>query len=121
MPRYPPKVYYERTPQKNALILTHFYNYLKNNGSISFFSSSDMHQSHHLSACHATGIISALNSFLKFFLFLKLICQVKSLIRITISGSSSLKLSSRLILLRSILRIPVPLQLNTASPQPSIN
>ena len=35
---------------------THFYNSSVNIGSISFFSSSDTHQSHHLLGCHATGV-----------------------------------------------------------------
>ena len=42
--------------------------------------------------------------------FSSLICQAKILIRIIVSGSSSSKLLSRLILLRSISRIPVSLQ-----------
>ena len=90
---------------------THFYNFLMNIGSISF-SSSDMHQSHHLSGCRATGINSSLNTFLSSFRFLNSRCQVKNLIRIILSGSSSSYLSARLILLRSIVRIPIPLQSN---------
>ena len=43
------------------------------------------------------------------------------LIIITVSGSSSSKLLSRLILLRSMLRISIPLKLNTTSPEPSLN
>ena len=90
-------------------------------GSVSFFSSSDMHQFHHLSGCHATGINSSRNSILSYLRFLELICQAKSLVRIIVSGLlSSSKLSSRLILLRSILRIPISLQLNTASLEPYI-
>ena len=46
---------------------THFSNTLINIGSISFFSSSDMRQSHYLWGCHVTGINSSLNSFFKFF------------------------------------------------------
>ena len=98
----------------------HFYNSLINIGSITFFSSSYMHQSHHLSRCHATGIKSSLNSFLNSCGFVNLICQAKSLIRIIVSGSSSSNLSSKLMLLRSILRMPIPLQLNMASPEPSL-
>ena len=99
---------------------THFYNFLINVGSISFFSSSDMHQSHHLLRCHAIGISSSHNSFLRALRFSNLICQAKSLIRVIVSGLSSSKLLSRLILLRSILRITISLQLNTATPEPSL-
>ena len=42
---------------------THFYNSSINIGSIYFFSYSDMHQSHHLSGYHATGIKSSLTLF----------------------------------------------------------
>ena len=100
---------------------THFYNFSINIGSISFFSSSDMHQFHHLSGYHATGINSLLNSFFKFFSFYKFNMPGQSLIRIIVSGSSSSKLSSKLILLRSILSILISLQLNAASPEHSFN
>ena len=49
---------------------THFYNSSKSIGSSSFFSSSDMHQSHHLSGCHAASN-SSLDPFFKFFSFYK--------------------------------------------------
>ena len=58
-----------KTP--NRILPTHFYNSSINIGSISFFSPSDMHQSHHLLGCHATGINSLLNSFFKFLAFSK--------------------------------------------------
>ena len=48
-----------------------FYNSSINIGSISFFSSSDMHHSHHLFGCHATGINSSFNSFFKCFTLFK--------------------------------------------------
>ena len=48
----------------------HFYNLSINIGSISFFSSSDMHQAHHLYGCHAAGINSSL-IFFKCFAFFK--------------------------------------------------
>ena len=48
---------------------THVYNSSVNIGPI-FFSSSDMHQSHHLLSCQATGIISSFNIF-KCFTFFK--------------------------------------------------
>ena len=51
---------------------THFYGCSINIGSISFFSSSDMHQFHHLLGCHGTAINSSLNSFLSSFRFLNL-------------------------------------------------
>ena len=56
---------------------TLFYNSSINIGSISFFSSSDMHQTHHLLGCHATGINSSYNSFLGALRFSNLICQDK--------------------------------------------
>ena len=40
--------------------------------------------------------------------------------KMIVSGSSSSKLSARLVLLRSILRIPIPLQLKTTLPEPSL-
>ena len=40
-----------------------FYNSSINIVSLSFYSSSDTHQSHHLLGCHATGINSSFNSF----------------------------------------------------------
>ena len=49
-----------------------------NIGSITFFSSSDTHQSHHLLGCHATGINSSLNSFLSALRLSNLICQDKN-------------------------------------------
>ena len=89
-------------------------------GYISFFSSSDTHQPHHLLRCHVTGINSSFNSFLSALPFSNLACQAKSLIRTMVSGSSSWKLLSRLILLISILRIPVSLHLNITSPESSL-
>ena len=49
-----------------------------------------------------------------------LICQTKILIRIIVLGSFSSKSLSRLILLRSILRMPVSLRLNKTLPQSSL-
>ena len=56
-----------------------FNNSSVNIGSISFFSSSDTHQSHHLLGCPPTGINSSFNSFLSALRFSNLICQTKSL------------------------------------------
>ena len=67
-------------------------------GSISFSSYYDTQKFHHLLGCHAISINSSL-LFLSVLRFLNLICKAKSLIRITVSGSSSSKLLSRLILL----------------------
>ena len=93
-----------------CILPTHFYNSLINIGSISFFSSFDTHQSHHLLECHAVNISSSLNSFLSSLRFSNLVSQAKSLIIIIIVlGSSSSTLSSRLILLRSILIKPISL------------
>ena len=87
-------------------------------GYISFFSSSDTHQPHHLLRCHVTGINSSFNSFLSALRFPNIVCQAKSLIRTMVSrSSSSWKLLSRLMLLISILRIPVSLHLNITSPE----
>ena len=49
-------------------------------GSITFSSSFDMQQFHHLLRNHATSINSSFNSFLSALLFSSLICQAKSLI-----------------------------------------
>ena len=49
----------------------HFYNSSLKIGSIYFFSSSDMYQSHHPLGYHATGINSSLIFFFKFFAFFK--------------------------------------------------
>ena len=57
----------------------YIYNSSINIGSISFFSSSDIHQSHHLLGYHTTGINSSLNSFLSYLCFLNLICLTKTL------------------------------------------
>ena len=76
-----------------------------------------MYQSHHPLGCHATGINSSLIFFSSSLHFSNLICQVKSLIRIIVSGSTPSKLLSRLILLKSILRIPISLQENTTLPE----
>ena len=57
----------------------HIYNSSINIGSISFLSSSDIHQSHHLLGYHTTGINSSLNSFLSYLCFLNLICLTKTL------------------------------------------
>ena len=92
-----------------CILPTHFYNSLINIGSISFFSSFDTHQSHHLLECHAVNISSSLNSFLSSLRFSNLVSQVKSLIITIVLGSSSSTLSSRLILLRSILIKPISL------------
>ena len=56
-----------------------FYNSAISIRSISFFSASDMHQSHHLSGWHMIGINSSFNSFLSALRFLNLIRQSKSL------------------------------------------
>ena len=65
------------------------------------------HQPHHLVGCHATGINSLLLSFLNALHFSNL-CQAESQTWIIVAGSSSLKsTSSRLILSRSTLRIPI--------------
>ena len=65
---------------------TQFYNSSINIGSISFLSSSDMHQSHHLLGFHATGINSLLKPFLSSLSFSNLICLTKksALIRLKI-------------------------------------
>ena len=57
-------------------------------GSISFFSSSNMHQSHNLFGCHAAGMNSSFNSSLSALPFSNLVCQAKSLTWIIVSGSS---------------------------------
>ena len=67
------------------------------------------HQSRHLLGYHAININSSFNYFLTSLHFSNLTFQAKSLIRIIVLGSSSLKLSSRLILLRSILTTPISL------------
>ena len=59
-----------------------------------FFSSSDMHHSHHLFGCYAIGINSLLFSFLHALSCLYLLHQVISLTSIVVSGSSTSKLSS---------------------------
>ena len=58
------------------------YNSSINVGSISFCSSSDKHQSHHLFGCHATGINYSFNSFLRALRFSNLICQDKKAVLI---------------------------------------
>ena len=60
-----------------------FYKYSVNLGSI-FFSSSDMHQFHHLLGSEATGINSSNNSFLCSLSFSSMISQAKILIRIIV-------------------------------------
>ena len=95
-------LYYQHTHYKFSI----------NIGSISFFSSSDTQQSHHLLGCGVTGINSLFNSCLSALHFSNLIYQDKSMTRI--------KLSLTLILLGSILTIPISLYLNTASPESSI-
>ena len=94
---------------------THFYSSLINIGSISSYSASDPLQSHHLLGCNTTNINSSFNSLLSSLRFPNLECQVKSLIKIIILGSSSSKLSSRLTLLKLILTISISSELNTAS------
>ena len=84
-----------------------------------FFSSSDMQKFDHLLGCHAIGINSSLIFFFSALDFLNLLCLAKSQIIIIVSGSSSSKLLSRLILLRFTLRIPISLQQNVTSPEPS--
>ena len=56
-----------------------FYSSSINIGSISFFASSDTHQSHHLLRCHAAGINSSLISFLSALHFSNLVCLLKNL------------------------------------------
>ena len=58
---------------------THLSNSSRNIGSISFFSLSDMHQSHHLLECYTTGINFSHNSFLSSLRFLNLIWLTKKL------------------------------------------
>ena len=65
-------------------------------GSISFLSSSSKHQSHHLVRCHAAGVNPLLISFLNAFRCLNLLCQAISPI-----------LTSKLMLWRSLLRMPI--------------
>ena len=98
---------------------THFYNSLINTGSISFFSSFDMHLSHHLLGCHPIDLNSSFNIFLSSLRFSKFICLAESLIRIMVSGSYSSKLLI-LILLISVLRTLFSLQENMALPESSL-
>ena len=72
--------------------------------SITFFSSSGMQKFHHLFGCHTIGI----NSLLIFFqaLYVHQVQYAKP----KVSGSSSSKLSLRLILLGSLLKVPISLQ-----------
>ena len=56
-----------------------FYNYSINIGSIYFFSSSDMNQSHNLIECHATGINSLLICIVSSLRFSNLMCLIKKL------------------------------------------
>ena len=53
-----------------CILPTYFYNSSINNKSISFFSSSDTHQSYHLLGCHTTGINSSF-IFFEFLAFIK--------------------------------------------------
>ena len=62
------------------ILLTHFYNSSINIGSVSFFSRSETHQSHHLLGCHATGINSLLIYFLNALCFSNLICLIKAVL-----------------------------------------
>ena len=57
----------------------HFYNYSINIGSIYFFSSSDMNQSHNLIECHAIGINSSLICIVSSLRFSNLMCLIKKL------------------------------------------
>ena len=85
-------------------------------GSISFFLTSGIQKFHHILGCHVIGINSSLIFSSSALHFLTLLCQAKSLIRIVVSGSSSSKLLSRLILLRFTLKIPISSQKNVPSP-----
>ena len=62
------------------------------NGSVSFFSSSDLHQPHHLVTCHATGIVFA-------YLFLIWCVIFKS---IMLSNKSNMSNSNRITLIKII-------------------
>ena len=61
-----------------CILPEHFYNSSINIGSISFFSSPDIHQSHDLLGCHATGVSSSFNSYLNALIFSNLICLTKN-------------------------------------------
>ena len=80
------------------------------------FFSPDMQKFHHHLRCHVISINSSpILLFFKCYVFFKF--NMSSLIWIIISRSSSLWLvSSRLIWLRSVLRIPISLQENMALP-----
>ena len=69
-------------------------------GFISFFSSPDMQNFHHVLGCQAVGINYSLIIFLSVLLSSNLICQAKILIRIIVSRSPSPRLLSRLILFK---------------------
>ena len=90
---------------KKKLLSTWYYFSSIKNVSISFFlfSSSDMHQSHYLVGCHATGT----NSFLVFFTCLVLFIYIKKSHKSNMNNSFRIifiKLwSLRLVLLRSII------------------
>ena len=78
MCRRSPILYYQWTLQQNVSISPYcilptqtFITPSRNTGSISFFSSSDRQQSHHLLGCHATDINSSFDSFFKCFTFFK--------------------------------------------------
>ena len=88
---------------------------------ISFFSSSGTHQSYILVGCHAIGINSLLIYFLHVLPCLNLLHQAISLTWMIVSESSYLKLaSSRLVLLRSTLRIPISSLENVILPESSL-
>ena len=65
--QYPHFVYYRRTLYNSSISI----------GSISFFSSSNSHQSHHLLGCHTTVSNSSFNYFLSALRFSNLICLIK--------------------------------------------
>ena len=71
-------------------------NFISKNGFIIFSSSSSKHQSHHLVRCHVAVINPLLISFLNAFRCLNLLCQAISPI-----------LTSKLMLWRSLLRMPI--------------
>ena len=86
---------------------------------MNIYKDSDMEKLQHLLGCHAISINSLLGSFLIALRLSNLKYQAKSAIRIMVSGSSSSKLLSILIFLKSILRIPSSSQENVSLPESS--
>ena len=80
-----------------------------------------MHQSDHLVGCYAVGTIVLLNCYLNALRCLNLLHQAMSLTYIINPGSSASKLtSSKLIVLRSTLRIPISSLKNVAQSESSL-